>query len=178
MKTAMYRITAILVVLILGGGVWAFFKMSAPEPPTSFEECASAGNPVQESYPRQCKTRGGETFLEDSVNEAEKLDIIRVSAPRPNQRVESPLVVEGEARGSWFFEGSFVVFLLNREGNVIASATAEAQREGIPEDFVPFRAVLEFRKPSTQVGLLLLQKEESAGLPEDDDELFIPLIFE
>jgi len=30
---------------------------------TTFEECAKAGNPVMESYPRQCRA-GGETFVE------------------------------------------------------------------------------------------------------------------
>ncbi len=31
---------------------------------TSFEECVAAGNPVMESYPRQCKTADGTTFTE------------------------------------------------------------------------------------------------------------------
>ena len=31
----------------------------------SFEECASAGNPVMESYPRQCRTSDGRNFVEE-----------------------------------------------------------------------------------------------------------------
>lgn len=31
---------------------------------TSFEECASAGNPVMESYPRQCRSVDGQLFVE------------------------------------------------------------------------------------------------------------------
>lgn len=31
----------------------------------SFEECAAAGNPVMESYPRQCRTPDGRTFTEE-----------------------------------------------------------------------------------------------------------------
>ncbi len=31
----------------------------------SFEECVSAGNPVMESYPRQCRTVNGQTFVEE-----------------------------------------------------------------------------------------------------------------
>lgn len=30
----------------------------------SFEKCAAAGNPVMESYPRQCRTNDGQTFVE------------------------------------------------------------------------------------------------------------------
>lgn len=32
---------------------------------TSFEECVAAGNPVMESYPRQCRSAGGGLFVED-----------------------------------------------------------------------------------------------------------------
>jgi len=31
---------------------------------TSFDECVKAGNPVMESYPRQCAVPGGKTFTE------------------------------------------------------------------------------------------------------------------
>lgn len=32
---------------------------------TNFEECAAAGNPVMESYPRQCNTPDGQHFVEE-----------------------------------------------------------------------------------------------------------------
>lgn len=31
----------------------------------SFEDCVSAGNPVMESYPRQCRTNNGQNFVEE-----------------------------------------------------------------------------------------------------------------
>lgn len=31
----------------------------------SFEECAAAGHPVMESYPRQCRTPDDRTFTEE-----------------------------------------------------------------------------------------------------------------
>ncbi len=31
----------------------------------SFEECAAAGNPIMESYPRQCRTSDGKNFVEE-----------------------------------------------------------------------------------------------------------------
>jgi len=52
-----------------------------------------------ESYPRQCKTPDGKTFTEDIGNEVEKLDLIKINNPRPNQIIESPLFIKGEARG-------------------------------------------------------------------------------
>lgn len=35
----------------------------------TFEECAAAGNPVMESYPRQCRTTDGRIFVEEISNE-------------------------------------------------------------------------------------------------------------
>ena len=34
----------------------------------NFEECAKAGNPVLESYPRQCMTPDGRTFTEEIID--------------------------------------------------------------------------------------------------------------
>lgn len=31
----------------------------------SFDECAQAGNPIMESYPRRCRTPEGKTFVEE-----------------------------------------------------------------------------------------------------------------
>jgi hypothetical protein len=50
-----------------------------------FDECAGAGYPVMESYPRQCRTPEGRTFVEDlSPEEQEKLN------PAPGDEVKEP----------------------------------------------------------------------------------------
>ena len=43
----------------------------------SFEECIGAGYLILESYPRQCKTPDGRTFIEDIGNELEKINLIQ-----------------------------------------------------------------------------------------------------
>lgn len=53
--------------------VVAFFwqsnnKQSGPKI-SSFEDCAKAGYPVMESYPRQCQTPDGRNFVESFVPE-------------------------------------------------------------------------------------------------------------
>lgn len=57
---------AIIGVAPLVGGmmIWKTLKNTAPEPVvTNFTECAAEGNPIMESYPRQCR-HGNETFVE------------------------------------------------------------------------------------------------------------------
>ena len=59
----------ILIIMVL---ISVFAAGCAEKDITSFEECAAAGNPVMESYPRQCRV-GDETFVEEiklSIEEA------------------------------------------------------------------------------------------------------------
>jgi eight-cysteine-cluster-containing protein len=43
---------------------------------TSFEECVAAGNPVMESYPRQCRTKDGVLFVEEVAEIPENEGIV------------------------------------------------------------------------------------------------------
>ncbi|MDD2696996.1 MAG: Gmad2 immunoglobulin-like domain-containing protein [Candidatus Pacebacteria bacterium] len=116
--------------------------------------------------------------IEDLGNASEKSDLIRVDAPQPNETIESPLTIKGEARGYWFFEASFPVKLLDGKEEVIATAVAQAKSDWMTEDFVPFEANLEFQNPMTEKGTLILEKDNPSGLPENSDELRIPVIFQ
>ncbi len=114
----------------------------------------------------------------DIENELEKGDLIRIDSPRPNQEIESPLIIQGEARGTWFFEGSFPVVLTDWDGLIIAQGYVTAKDEWMTEDFVRFEGTLEFKKPDySNKGSLILRKDNPSGLPENDDALEIPIIF-
>jgi hypothetical protein len=115
---------------------------------------------------------------ENIGNELEKTDLIRLDYPRPNQEIESPFAIRGEARGYWFFEASFPIVLTDWDGLIIAQGIATAQGEWMTEDFVQFEAVLEFEKPEySNKGTLILRKDNPSGLPENDDALEVPIIF-
>lgn len=51
-----------LLFFLLGIGIFLF--MNNENEITNFEECAAAGNPIMESYPRQCRANG-KTFVEE-----------------------------------------------------------------------------------------------------------------
>ncbi|MFA7286233.1 MAG: Gmad2 immunoglobulin-like domain-containing protein [Patescibacteria group bacterium] len=146
---------------------------------TTFEECVAEGNPVMESYPRQCRSIAGQGFTEDIGNVIEKMDLVRLTAPLPNVVIGSPLTVTGEARGTWFFEASFPVVLVDSDGVIIAEGIAQADGEWMTEDFVPFTATVTFTRPAYgDRGSLLLRKDNPSGLPEHDDALEIPIRFQ
>lgn len=175
-------IKLIILAIVVGVLIFLFInkdeQISSEENINSFKECADAGNPVMESYPRQCNTVEGKHFIENIGNELEKFDLIRIDSPRPNQKIESPLNISGEAKGTWFFEGDFPVVLTDLDGKIIAEGFVTAQGEWMTEDFVPFQGVLEFEIPDFgDIGTLILRKDNPSGLPEHDDALEVPVDF-
>lgn len=112
-------------------------------------------------------------------NLSEKENLIRVDAPAPGGVVTSPLVMTGDARGTWYFEASFPVELQDADGNVIAQSYAQAQGEWMTEDFVPFASTMTFTVPSgVTEGVVYLRKDNPSGLPEYDDAAYFPVSFE
>lgn len=95
-----------------------------------------------------------------------------------NQELTSPATIRGEARGPWFFEGQFMVRLIDMYDNVLVEAPAKAQGEWTQEGFVPFEAILEFNPPEGEKGRLIFVKANPSGLPGNADSLSLPVYFE
>ncbi|MBN1779420.1 MAG: GerMN domain-containing protein [Candidatus Buchananbacteria bacterium] len=104
-------------------------------------------------------------------------DLIKVDSLSAGQTISSPLVITGQARGSWFFEADFPVELVDQAGNVVATGIAQAQSDWMTQDFVPFQVELIFKNAPTGVGKLILKKDNPSGLPENDNQLEIPVTF-
>jgi hypothetical protein len=104
-------------------------------------------------------------------------DRIELRAPLPDAIVQSPLVIEGRARGNWFFEASFPVYLLSAEGDTLAVRPAQAAGEWMTEAFVPFKVTLAFTPPASATGTLVLARDNPSGLPEHAAELRVPVRF-
>ncbi len=108
-----------------------------------------------------------------------KKDLVQLTFPAPFAYVSSPVNISGFARGNWFFEGSFPVFLVDWDGLIIAQGVATAQTNWLTEDFVPFKSTLEFIKPAYKNnGSLILKKDNPSGLPQNDNALEIPIFYQ
>ena len=164
--------------LLLGAVLYATSRDSdRVDTVSNFDECANAGYQVAESYPARCMVPDGPSFTEDIGNELEKSDLIRLESPRPNQTISSPLEIKGEARGNWYFEASFPARLVDANGKELAVIPVTAQGEWMTTEFVPFQATMTFPTPTTATGKLILEKDNPSGLPENDDQLVIPVKF-
>lgn len=104
-------------------------------------------------------------------------DLIQVTSPLPNDEILSPLVIEGKARGFWFFEASFPVMLADSNGKIIAKGTAAAKADWMTEDFVPFSAKLDFKPDYGKSGTVIIHNDNPSNLPQNTRELKIPVVF-
>ena len=141
-------IFTILIILMAGAFFWWWGRVPATEAPTDTPPA-----PVEE-------------------------ELIRVSTPTSNARVQSPLTITGEARGNWYFEASFPVKILDANGVELGVSYAEAQGEWMTTEFVPFISTLTFATSTTATGTLVLEKDNPSGLPEYADEIRLPIRFQ
>lgn len=118
-----------------------------------------------------------EPVIESSAGPAAIPDLIELATPLPEAIIQSPLILEGRARGPWYFEASFPVYLLDADGDTVAVMPVQAEGDWMTEEFVPFKATLTFTMPASETGTLLLMKDNPSGLPEHAAELRVPIRF-
>lgn len=182
MKRPLIFVIVILVVLAVGLasaaiGYGIAFNKAKQQTIASFGDCVAAGYPVMESYPQQCRTKDGKTFVEDIGNELEFNNLILVDSPRPNQQIPNPLPISGRARGTWYFEANFSTELFDSNGLSLGTAVIQADGDWMTEEFVPFSGELAYTTPVTPDGKLVIKNANPSGLPENDKELVMPVRF-
>lgn len=107
----------------------------------------------------------------------QKEDIV-LDYPAVASVVSSPLTVRGKARGTWYFEASFPIMIVDWDGKIIGQGIATAQDDWMTEDFVDFEGEITFDQPEYgSRGALILKKDNPSGLPENDDALEVPIFF-
>lgn len=154
----------------------------------TFNECGSPCAPDAEScievcaYTCELGSQEEETVVPPAQNTH---PLIKTDSPSPNETIESPLTIRGEARGTWFFEATFPIVLVDWDGLIIAEGYAEATDDWMTEQFVPYEATFTFESPVTENspefmhrGTLIFQKANPSGLPEHADAYEIPVQFQ
>jgi hypothetical protein len=164
---------ALLVVL----GYLAFvFDIPYSSKVTDFASCVSAGNPVMESFPRQCRDREGTLYTESPAT-GDLSTLIRVTVPTTGASVSSPISVQGTARGTWYFEASFPIVVLNSEGVEIGHGIATAKEDWMTMNFVPFEGSIVLSGAPTETGTIVFKKDNPSGDPALDLSYSVPVSF-
>ncbi len=98
-----------------------------------------------------------------------------LTSPKANAAVEKTFVVAGAAPGPWYFEASFPIKVLDKDGNVLVNTHADAQGDWMTTEQVTFTAnitITNYSGPAT----LVLMKDNPSGLPEHDDSIEIAIV--
>lgn len=109
-------------------------------------------------------------------------EMVVVNTPMQDEKISSPLRVEGTARGGWFFEGSFPIDITDKEGNIIAQKYATV-KEGHDwmvgrEVEVPFEGEISFTVPEgITEGFVVFKKDNPSDKRELDDQFALPVRF-
>ncbi len=105
-------------------------------------------------------------------------DMIVPELPFPGAVTGKEFSVIGTARGNWYFEASFPIEVLDKDGNTLVQSYATAQGEWMTTEFVPFKG--EVKIPETYIGpaTLVLHKDNASGEPDKDASISFPIVIE
>ncbi len=179
------NIVFIILLLIIAGAVWFSVSKKSQNQEVailSFEDCVKAGMPVLESYPRQCRTPDGRLFAEElpqkiSYINATENDIVP-ELPYPGAVTGKEFLVTGKARGTWYFEASFPVKVLDKNGKVLAQGPAQAQSDWMTTDFVNFKISIKVSDSYIGPATIVMSKDNPSGIPEKDASISFPITIE
>lgn len=104
-------------------------------------------------------------------------DLIQVEKPQAGDTIETQQHIKGKARGVWFFEGDFPIYLVSEEGEELAVAIAVGEGDWMTTEWVEFTATLDFEPNESGEGFLIFKKDNPSDKRELDRELRIPVSF-
>lgn len=163
-------LTALIVIGIAG---YAFILLR----PTNKDGATTPTACTQEAKLCSDGSAVGRTGPHCEFTPCPKENLIIVESPRPYEEVSSPVVVAGRARWNWFFEASFPVKVVDRNGNILGVIPVMTAEEWMTTDFVSFRAEVPFVGASAKEGFVIFEKDNPSGLPEYANELRVPVVF-
>ena len=167
-----YLQIAILVVLAVAVVYLIPHKATAPITPIAdFNGCVSAGGTVAKGV---CTAPGGTCCYVQSPQA--NPDVI-VDTPQPNALVTSPLTVKGRAKNNWYFEASLPGKLVDANNTVLVQKPFMAATDWMTPGYVDFSETLTFPMPATQYGMLILNKDNPSGEPQNDASFAVPVRF-
>ncbi len=127
-------------------------------------------------WEENCEAGASTTIPVANEPQATFSDEIMILNPKQDQVVTSPLKVEGQAKGTWFFEASLPVKLIDSNNNLIVAHYGTAQGDWMTEKPVKFSSDLVFTTTATS-GYLVVSRDNPSGLPQNDASIKVPVRF-
>jgi len=107
---------------------------------------------------------------------ASSSDIV-VDSPKQGTVISSPLTVSGKARGSWFFEASAPVIIVDTDGKTLGTGHIEAQGDWMTTTMVPFKGTIEFAISSStpDTGAIVFMNDNPSGMASTSRFMAVPV---
>lgn len=176
MNTESTAIGAFVLILVLAFLAIVFIGNHKEQPETASDLQGSSETEHEEVQPYRTGIPKGEHIKSPFENRSLD-DLIQVTSPLTDQEISSPLIIEGKARGFWYFEAVFPLMLADSRGSILARGLATAQADWMTEDFVPFIAKLEFTPDYGKSGTLFLHNNNPSDNVDNNREKRIPILF-
>jgi hypothetical protein len=104
-------------------------------------------------------------------------DSLKLDNIMANQVVSSPLAIQGQAKGAWFFEGIFPIRIIDENKVELGRVQAKAVGDWMSSDFVSFTADLTFKNTTSTQGILIFERDNPSGLPQNAEQYMVPVNF-
>lgn len=169
-----YYVIGILAVII----VVLLVLLLKPKPSNSPTSSTSG---VMTSSASGTKSSSASAISGIMYTPASAASMIKPTSPIVNATLHpsTPVSIAGEAKGIWFFEGTFPIELTTANGAVISSGVAHATSDWATTSFVGFTGTLGYNpQPQNSKGYIVLKRDNPSGLPQNDASVKIPVIFQ
>ncbi|MDD4382006.1 MAG: GerMN domain-containing protein [Candidatus Dojkabacteria bacterium] len=120
---------------------------------------------------------GGQTDEKKEVTKTAEGLVYEMVTPLPNDELDCDFEIEGSISGTWFFEGSAPVKLINSNGTEILSFNITVEGDWMEEDMVTFKASVECTEKCDGGAKLVFLKNNPSDSTENDDSFEIPVSF-
>lgn len=113
---------------------------------------------------------------EGKANKPDVLSTVTLTLPTSKDKLSSPVKVKGSAPGTWFFEATLVVKIIDADGNILGQGPAMAKGEWMTDKLVPFEAIIPFTTSTTNSGTINIEADDPSGRGLAPKKAF-PIIF-
>lgn len=166
-KTWLGVLIGLMLVIGSGLGVWYWRQAKIDELNTKIGDL---NGEISQLNASQISAQNSFEYTSD------KGVMIEVYTPLSDETVPNPLQIVGRVPGTWSFEASFPIELLDANGNTLAKEPAQLQGDWTTENLTPFTLFLDdFDQPAGSSGKLILHKDNPSGLAENDDSVTISI---
>lgn len=160
----------ILVLLLTIFLIWFFVNNS-----TQVNNTVDQNNDVVLNEPANDNGELNDERPEDMLD-YENDEGLSLDNPQEGETLSSPITIEGEATGPWYFEGSFGVKLINRDNaGIIADSFVTALGDWMTDESVEFSGTIEYEIEEETEALLVFESANPSGLPENQMTYTIPV---